>query len=367
MSDPTDPSRNPQRDFAVGLTVLAGLAVAAVLIVSFAGVKNWVKRGYDVTVHLPRAQGLAQGSTVYLAGVPIGTVGRVAAERKPDGTYGIRAVAQIDRGIVLPASSTVELNEQILGGVSRLIFFADKADPKGATLPTDGTASVAGKRSNLAIEMADNIMGGGDTGASNLMGNARELMLSLKKTTDRIGDSFEPVDASKLARGEAQPNIHTLIVRMNALVSHTDEVVADPKLRADLKDTLAATKSAATNLDSSITSVRTSITSLGDKIGMAVDSTSGQAKQTLEQTRATLTSLEKKYGDLANELNKTAKGVNTLLDAVNNGDGTAGKLIHDPALYENLNDAAQRLDKAFEEVRQLVEKVKKEGVDLKLK
>lgn len=372
MSDPTDPSRNPKRDFAVGLTVLVALVVLAILIVSFAGVKNLVKRGYDVTVHLPRAQGLAAGSTVYLAGIQIGTVSAVKADRLPDGTYGVRAVVRIEEQYDLPDTTRVELNEQILGGVARLIFFADK--PGKGMLRKDGVAEISGYRNNLAIELANKIMGQGPDGAplegggvGGMMQGVGELVRSLKKTTDLIGSNFEPVDAGKLARGEADPNIHTLITRMNGLVAHTDEVVADPALRANLKETLLSAKSAAANLDSSITSVRTTLTSLGEKIGTAVDSTSGDVKETLARTRDTLGTMQEKYGKLADQLNKTTAEVNTLLEAVNKGEGTAGKLIHDPALYENLNDAAQRLDKAFEEVRQLVDKVKKEGVDIRLK
>lgn len=369
MSDPTDPSRNPQRDFAVGLTVMVALVVFAILIVSFAGLKNWVKRGYDVTVHLPRAQGLAAGSTVYLAGVPVGTVGRVTAERNADGTYGVRAIARIDEGIIFPATTRVELNEQILGGVARLIFFADQPAEGGKTLPTDNTAQVTGKRSNLAIEMADNIMGGGSSGGGvgGMMKDTHELVLSLKKTTDLIGGNFEPVDADKLAKGEVAPNIHTLIARMNSLVAHTDEVVGDPKMRDDLRATLAAAKEAATNANGMISSASASIDSLTKKIGSTVDSTGGEANKTLAQLRETLGSMQSKYGALADELNKTTVEINAVLAAVNQGKGTAGKLVHDPELYENMNDAVQRLDKAFEQVQLLVEKFKREGVDLKLK
>ena len=364
MSDPTDPNRNPKRDFFVGLTVFVSLIVLAVLIVSFAGIKGWVTRGYQVRVLLPRAQGLTSGSTVSLAGVPIGTVTSVAVAANKDGSYGVSAMVDIDKSVTLPDTARVELNEQILGGVSRIIFFADKP---GRSLPTDGSAVVSGYRSNLAIEMADNINGTLDGTVGPFMQDTHDLVASLKKTTDLIGGNFEPVDPEKIAKGEAQPNIQTLIVRMNGLVAHTDDVVADPRMREDLRATLAATKEAAANANIAIKSANGTISELGRKIGTAVDSTSGDANKTMLQMRETLGVMQAKYGKLADELNKTAAGVNALLDAVNKGEGTAGKLVHDPELYENMNDAAKRLDKAFEEVRLLVEKFKREGVDLKIK
>jgi hypothetical protein len=42
-----------------------------------------------------------------------------------------------------------------------------------------------------------------------------------------------------------------------------------------------------------------------------------------------------------------------------------GKLLQDPKLYNNLNDAAVRLGQAIDEVKNLLEKVRKEGLPLK--
>ena len=74
MSDPTDPNRNPRRDFYVGLTVFCALSILAVLVLTFGGIKRYFQGGYEVTIRLPIAQGLSQGSTATLAGVPVGTV-----------------------------------------------------------------------------------------------------------------------------------------------------------------------------------------------------------------------------------------------------------------------------------------------------
>ena len=42
---------------------------------------------------------------------------------------------------------------------------------------------------------------------------------------------------------------------------------------------------------------------------------------------------------------------NVLLDEITKGQGTAGKLIHDPSLYNNLNKSAQDLDMLLKDLR----------------
>jgi hypothetical protein len=51
-----------------------------------------------------------------------------------------------------------------------------------------------------------------------------------------------------------------------------------------------------------------------------------------------------------------------LADKARKGDGTVGKLLNDPALYQNFNDAAERIQKAVDEMKLLIEKWKAEGV-----
>jgi hypothetical protein len=60
-----------------------------------------------------------------------------------------------------------------------------------------------------------------------------------------------------------------------------------------------------------------------------------------------------------------ANDVRSISAAINRGEGTAGQLIKNPDLYNNLNSSAQRLEKALEEFRLLAEKYRKEGLPIK--
>lgn len=53
-----------------------------------------------------------------------------------------------------------------------------------------------------------------------------------------------------------------------------------------------------------------------------------------------------------------------ILARINAGEGTMGRLLNDPKLYEDLREAAQRMALTLRELQSLVERVKKEGLEL---
>jgi ABC-type transporter Mla subunit MlaD len=55
----------------------------------------------------------------------------------------------------------------------------------------------------------------------------------------------------------------------------------------------------------------------------------------------------------------------TIIAKVSKGDGTIGKLMNDPRLYEELSEAAQRLTITLRDLQAMVRKVKEEGLELK--
>jgi uncharacterized protein involved in exopolysaccharide biosynthesis len=61
-----------------------------------------------------------------------------------------------------------------------------------------------------------------------------------------------------------------------------------------------------------------------------------------------MTSLEENVRELSvvrEELETASASLNQLLDKLNNGEGTMGKLINDPSVYENLDSLTIELNK----------------------
>jgi phospholipid/cholesterol/gamma-HCH transport system substrate-binding protein len=57
--------------------------------------------------------------------------------------------------------------------------------------------------------------------------------------------------------------------------------------------------------------------------------------------------------------------MDAILTRLNSGEGTIGRLLNDPQLYNDMSDAAQRLTLTLRDLQTLVRKVKEEGLELK--
>jgi hypothetical protein len=57
----------------------------------------------------------------------------------------------------------------------------------------------------------------------------------------------------------------------------------------------------------------------------------------------------------------------SIAEKVNNGDGTAGKLINDGRLYEQLLEDSRQLGLVLQDVKSFVNESKQKGLPLKLK
>ncbi|GAG85025.1 unnamed protein product, partial [marine sediment metagenome] len=66
------------------------------------------------------------------------------------------------------------------------------------------------------------------------------------------------------------------------------------------------------------------------------------------------------------ELSKTLAELRLILEKVNNGQGTAAKLINDGRLYENLLENTQQMQVLLEELRALIAKYREKGIKVKL-
>lgn len=111
---------------AAGVTAGAGearaeLVAGALVLAMAAGFLGWAASGrimpgggYEVTASFPDVDGVAVGTEIRLAGVP---VGRVSAVRLNPETYMADAVLRLPEGVLLPADSAAIIqSDGLLGG-----------------------------------------------------------------------------------------------------------------------------------------------------------------------------------------------------------------------------------------------------------
>jgi phospholipid/cholesterol/gamma-HCH transport system substrate-binding protein len=69
----------------------------------------------------------------------------------------------------------------------------------------------------------------------------------------------------------------------------------------------------------------------------------------------------------SDKLSEVMTHLEGILDKVNSGEGTAGKLVNDGRLYEQLLEDSRQLEMVIKDLKSFMEQSKQKGVPIKLK
>lgn len=158
---------------------------------------------------------------------------------------------------------------------------------------------------------------------------------------------------------ESQKKLDEVAEGLRKFISNANDIIGLPSNKENLQKMLA---------------------NLADASQQATE-TMQQAKQTIEEFRkfaaagtSTLTNADAKVEELivamvdtSEEIGKAAAGLRLILEKVNNGQGSAAKLINDGRFYERLLENTQQLQLLLEDIGSFVTAARDKGVPIKLK
>lgn len=341
------------RNLIVGLTALIAVVGLGFMFILFGNVLQMAEDGYEVKVTMPNASGLNSGSLVQLDGINVGRVESVRLQPTPK--TGVLLRLKIDKQVDVPGNVIVEVNPKLVGGTVSLEM--TRAEAPADPLPKDGTAQLEGQVGSMANALAESLkgtLGGPMEQLEKLTGQFEGLSHEWTQVGRNLNQLLEPRLAATVD-GEGgvpttQPNMSTLVERTDQRMKELKEVmdglkkwVGDEQLLADFKATAANAKEASAKLNTGV-----------DKITGLADS-----------SRENVDQLTKRMMAVADDLSKAIGSMQQTIDKAGAGDGTVGKLINDPALYNNLNDTAERLGTAATELQLLIQKWKAEGLPVR--
>lgn len=286
---------NLSNEAKVGITVFLAVVVA---IIGFRFMRDVPIFGTSLNISstFEKADGISTGSLVYIKGVRVGSVNSVELTPQNNVQIGM----SIDEDVNIPEDSRASLTS--LG-------------------------IVEGK--SIVIELGN---------STQLVQNGGEIEGSYAQT---IMETFS-------AQGEQLgSDVSNSINELNQFLRQLNETV-DDDTRMKLDETL-------NNLAESTSRVATLLEERQGDIDVAIESGSRVISQL--DTLATnnrpkvdslMTSLEENVRQLSvvrEELETASASLNELLEKLNNGEGTMGKLINDPSVYNNLDSLTIELNK----------------------
>jgi phospholipid/cholesterol/gamma-HCH transport system substrate-binding protein len=275
--------------------VLVGLFLILAVTIGVVGtiwlVRGGLAEGYPLYARFPWGAGLKQGQPVVLAGVTVGTVAE--AELDPNGTIVVRMA--IDEQYGIPKGSTVTVVPVGIFGDQSIAINPVRATrdyvPHGDTLP----------------------VGPATPGIAQLLGRGD----SIARSVGLITTEFE----RQLVDDGGVRDLRRTLASTNALVLETNRLVAQVgAIAADQSRQLTQTQA----------TLRRSVAALD----------SGMIDSTVRNLQATSANVQALTADLRN----TSAQLNGVLASLQDTTGTAGKLLNDPAVYDNLQRLVARID-----------------------
>jgi phospholipid/cholesterol/gamma-HCH transport system substrate-binding protein len=226
---------------------------------------------------------------------------------------------------------------------------------------------------NLKVIVRPNgLIGGGSSVVLSTLGDKPEGELKDKSV---LNAEYAPLDLLPPAFGDAATELtatvrqfresnvisdaDTTIKRISALSDTLDKIVGDVGSRGDLKATME-------NIHQISEDVKRFSKRL-DALGDTANSTLTQAHATIAKADSAVDSLSHQVGDRLAQMATLFEQLNSIMEKVNKGQGTAGQLVNDPRLYQGLVDTVGQIDAAVQDLKRLVEQWEQEGVGLHLK
>ncbi len=285
--------KNIQNEIKIGLTIVIALLIA---IIGF-------RLMQDVPIFRPslqlytvfdRVDGVSVGTSVYLSGVKIGSVNRVE--------------------LAGPDSVRVVLNLSYIDGI-----------PVGSRAYIESADLIGGKRVRIHHSGQDEMLPDGgyiegvyDHGPfAELQSFAEDVKPGIQRSTGNLADVLSQID--EILKDGGKEDLRGTIATLSSSSRQIDRLLQERS--ADLEESIISLKHIMQNLDTLST---------------------GRQSQ-LDEILENLETTSQELGVMSQELGGVSSELHVMMQQINSGEGTLGRLIQDPSLYENLDTLAVNL------------------------
>jgi phospholipid/cholesterol/gamma-HCH transport system substrate-binding protein len=325
--------------FRVGVMVLATLIITGILMLLFGKRPDFGKSTYTLKAVFPDAPGVSADTPVRKSGVLIGRVTGVTLE--DDGTVSV--TMDIDGNRKLRKNDVLFINESILGDATLEFQRIDNEGLPDTPLDVQSQTPLRGRVRPNAMRVV-----------SDLEGKLAELidaMTVASKDVSKLSNQFSRVmgsDNDRLAR--VMDKTEQTLDSVRRAADSANDVLGDKELNASLKQALNDVPAAMADAREAMAAMKQTM-SLADKnlqnLEGFTEALGRDGGQIIVKFDRSATRLERMLSNLT-EFTEVLKG----------DEGTIGRLLRDPELYDNINQAACNIRQLTEEMRPIVKDVR---------
>ncbi len=300
------------KEFKIGVVVVAAIA-AFIWGLNFLKGINLFSHKYFLYAVYPKIDGLIPANPLLVNGYKIGQVNDIQLIKK-DGTYQVLVKFLLSEDIKIPRGSVAKaVSSDLLGSKAVEVVYSNQTEfvQSGDTLLSETEESLkASVDKRIAPLQAK---------AENLISSIDSVMTVVNsvlnaKTRENLDKSFESVRKAILALEQTAYKLDDLVgsekARINSILTNLNSISANLEKNND-----------------KINKILANFSSISDSLAKS-------------QLKSAIANADKSMNEL-----------NTLLAAINRGEGTLGKLAKNDSLYINLNKSSADLDKLLKDLR----------------
>jgi phospholipid/cholesterol/gamma-HCH transport system substrate-binding protein len=320
--------------FRVGLMVLVTILIAAILILTFGGHPTLTGGGhYNIYLRFKTAPNVAKDTPIRKSGIFIGRVADVELRNDE-----VLVTARIESRFTLYHSDVAQINPTLLGDT--IIQFFPAPGTHGPAEPVKDGETLEGITTPDPLELMVQMQ----AGVGKVFGSVEHTSNGMGKLVDKLNDLL---DTNRDRCSQMVTNADKTLIALRTTMDNFNDLLADPAVRQELKtslkqlpglfrdaqDTFKRLNASFDLVDENLRNVNKFTQPLGER-GPALVSHVDAVVQDLD----TLVGQFSRFGQ-----------------AINNPQGTVGQLIHNPELYQNLNDTVARVNELTRQLRPILD------------
>ena len=380
----------------IGLMVVFIGLIVAILLFMIGGEQSlvhWLRRKQVFHVYFSEAPGVTRGTPVRKAGIRIGRVSHIEYaedvhdpnvreqldDRRKQG--GVVVTIEIDRNRRIYSDEVCRVRNDSLMGDAVLVFVRGGGEnepgnngngapggrydpgPQPSPLPQDQSRSVLPPGTLLEgevdlgpLQLARELQDEFAVAIQSVAETSNEIRIFAQRMNEFLGTREEAARPQEQF-GDVIDTTSSAMKSVKELADNANQVIGDPQVQRDLKDSVAQFPGAIGEMRSTLDRASRTFDKMDDTISRLNNSLGNIQRFTEELGERGPVMIERLERGSEN-LELLLAQVYAFSQALNSQEGTVGRLIRDPQLYENLNKAVANIEQVSRDLKPVVRDVR---------